>query len=112
MARKVDSPFTPVDEVRGSKRLKEVLSWGMIDPELLHSFVTTVTADGAAVMLGRTMKGDALSVLVLHGDQKERCYIHSIADAAIDLDDVLYELGLEASSDGSGPTPPNARSKL
>jgi len=96
---------------RPQRTRKPELSWSSIDAEDLKSFLVTVTEDGAAVMFGRTTRNDALSVLVLSGNDKYREYLNDPKDWATVTDDILWDMDLLLPDDGSkggNPSPGRA----
>lgn len=57
------------------------VSWGDVANQLLRDTVVAVTDAGAAILLGRTSDGGALSLQVLDGDERIKEYPHSSDDA-------------------------------
>lgn len=60
-----------------SRRPVDPIGWGEADNQQLRDCICAVTDAGAAIMLGRTSDGGALSITVLDGEQRIREWPHS-----------------------------------
>jgi hypothetical protein len=79
--------------LRRQSNLRPVMEiyWSSIDPSDIRGAIDAVTRSGAAIILGRTSDGGALSVCILNGDQKIREYPHTVEDAKSLLRAVMDE---------------------
>lgn len=77
------------------RRLRPIITWRDVDAEQLRDFVHALTDAGCAVTLGRTLKGDTLSMVALAGDQRPKGYAVSLAEVPFEMSDVLWELDIE-----------------
>jgi hypothetical protein len=75
----------PFNVVRTRKQIK----WADVSRDVLAQFIQTVTDDGCAVVLGRTVNGSALSVCILAGSTKERDYIANLDDVEPIFDSLM-----------------------
>lgn len=57
------------------------VSWAEVDNQLLRDAIVACTDHGAAIMLGRTSDGGALSCIILDGDNKVKQYPNSVESA-------------------------------
>jgi hypothetical protein len=70
-----------VRESRLRPRERTVVTWDEVDNQLLRDTICAVTGAGAAIMLGRTSDGGALSISVLDGDQRIKEWPSTIEEA-------------------------------
>lgn len=64
-----------------ASRPRSSVSWEEVKNQLLRDCICAVTGAGAAIMLGRTSDGGALSITVLDGEQRVKEYPHDVEDA-------------------------------
>lgn len=69
----------------GGKRPGTSVTWSDIPNQLLRDAIVAVADNGAAIMLGRTSDGGALSITVLDGQDKIREWPHSVDDCETTL---------------------------
>lgn len=72
----------PTLQRRNNLRPLFPIYWNEADAEKLRLAVDCVTRAGAAIMLGRTSDGGALSVCILDGDTKIKEYPHTADEVA------------------------------
>jgi len=72
-------------------RTRVQMDWGQVSRETLASFISLVTSEGCAVVLGRTINGSALSLCILAGSTKARDYIGNLDDVEPVMDSLLQE---------------------
>jgi len=67
------------------------IHWSEANAEKLRLAVDAVSRCGAAIMLGRTSDGGALSICILDGDSKIKEYPHTAEELAETLDAIAAE---------------------
>lgn len=67
------------------------IHWSDIDPQHIRGAVDAITRAGAAVLLGRTSDGGALSICILDGDSKIKEYPHTTEETEQLLAAILDE---------------------
>lgn len=80
---------------REPRRLRPVINWSDVPGDLIRDFVHALTDAGCAVTLGKTSKGDTLSMVALAGDQRPRGYAVTLSEVPFEMSDVLWELDIE-----------------
>jgi hypothetical protein len=65
--------------------------WSDADAEKLRLAIDAVTRQGAAIMVGRTSDGGALSICILDGDSKIKEYPHTASELAEALAAIVEE---------------------
>lgn len=75
-----NGPNNPSGGKRIAPRERTTITWGEIDNGLLRNAVCAVADNGAAILLGKTSDGGALSIKVFDGNDKVEEWPHSVAD--------------------------------
>ena len=79
--RRPNNPATNGQRQRkAGPRPRAIVSWSEIDNQVLRDAIVSVCDNGAAIILGKTTDGGALSITVLDGNDKIREWPHSIED--------------------------------
>lgn len=73
---------------RENRKPSEQVAWEFIATSLLQAAIGSITASGAAIMLGVTSDGGAYSICVLDGDRKIKEYPHT----KVECEEILEEL--------------------
>jgi hypothetical protein len=67
------------------------IHWSDLSPDSIRGAVDAVTRAGAAILMGRTSDGGALSICILDGDSKIKEYPHTVEEATQLLAAILEE---------------------
>lgn len=79
--KKRESKSERLSSLRSTSNESE-FGWGYVDPRLIGSLVSAVTAAGGAVMFSMTSDGGALGITFYDNGDRERVYIPRSADMA------------------------------
>lgn len=61
-------------------RPRSDISWSEVDNQILRDAIVSVCDNGAAIILGKTTDGGALSITVLDGNDKIREWPHTVEE--------------------------------